>query len=575
MYLGTAASPGIAMGKALIVTNQPLDIVKKNIEVPSTEIQRFQSAISQAKAELTVVRDTALQNLGPDKADIFDAHIMLLEDPEVIEQTHQIISADGVNAEYAYDQVIRSFAKIFENMNNEYMRERASDIRDVSVRVLKSLLQVDYVDLADIPSETILVAHDLTPSDTAVMNKKSVKGFVTDIGGRTSHTAIIARTLGMPAVVGMKDLSTKIKNGDLIVLNGDSGEVFVNPSEDLIFSLQHIQTEQIAIKQSLEKYRGQVTRTLDGHEVELGANIGTPKDIEVLLNSDAESVGLYRTEFIYMNRNSMPTEDEQFEAYKAVLQSMGSKPVIIRTLDVGGDKSLPYLKLEKELNPFLGYRAIRICLDQVDVFKTQLRALLRASVFGNLKIMFPMISSLEEIIQAKEILMQVQSELTRKAVPVAGQIEVGIMIEIPSAAVISDLLAQHVDFFSIGTNDLIQYMCAVDRMNEKIHHLYNPYNPGVLRIIKHVIDSAHKGEIWCGMCGEVAGDPGLAPLLLGMGLDEFSMSPNSILPVRKLICSLSKAETESLWASVSKLATATEIERVTKAFIDAKLVSQI
>jgi phosphoenolpyruvate-protein phosphotransferase (PTS system enzyme I) len=560
MYLGTAASPGIAMGRALIVKNESLDVARRPIESPDVEMTRFRNAIAKSKRDLEFVLDSALKNLGKDKAEIFEAHLLILEDPEMIEQTEQLVRSEGINAESAYQQVTAIFIKTMESMNNEYMRERAADVRDVSQRILRALLGQEYVDLANLPDETILVAQDLTPSDTAVMNKNAVRGFITDIGGRTSHTAIIARTLEIPAVVGMRDLSKRIANGDFLVVNGDSGEVFVNPDETTLQNLKSIQCEQLAVKRSLEEFRGKPSRTKDGHPVELAANIGTPKDIEVLLKSDAEGVGLYRTEFVFMNRDSMPTEQEQFEAYKAVLQAMGKKPVIIRTLDIGGDKSLPYLKLEQELNPFLGYRAIRICLDQIDVFKTQLRALLKASVHGNLKIMFPMISSLEELTQSKAILEEVKSELTNAKIGFAAGIQVGIMIEVPSAALISDMLAKHVDFFSIGTNDLIQYMCAVDRMNEKIHHLYNPYNPGVLRMIKHVIDSAHKAGIWCGMCGEVAGDPALVPLLVGMGLDEFSMSPGSILPIRKIINSLNKKNCEELWTAVSQMPTASEIQ---------------
>jgi phosphotransferase system enzyme I (PtsI) len=563
MYLGTAASPGIALGRVLIIANEGLEIARRPIESPDAEIRRFHDALMRAKSDLELVHAKALKDLGQDKAEIFEAHLLLMDDPEVRERTEQKIRDEGVNAEYAYQEVTAEFVATMEKMKNAYMRERAADVRDVSLRVLRVLMNREYVDLANIPDGTILVARDLTPSDTAMMNKKAVRGFVTDVGGRTSHTAIIARTLEIPAVVGLKDLTEKAVNGDFIAINGDSGEVVLNPDEDTLSKFKKIRDEQLAIKQSLEEFRGRPTVSRDGRRVELGANIGTPKDIEVLLRSDAEGVGLFRTEFIYMNRSSLPDETEQFEAYRAVLQAMGEKPVIIRTLDIGGDKNLPYLKLGRELNPFLGYRAIRVCLDQPEVFKTQLRALLRASVYGNLKIMFPMISSLEELMAAKKILSEVRSDLERESVPSAENVEVGIMIEVPSAAMIADVLAKRVDFFSIGTNDLIQYMCAVDRMNEKIHALYSPYNPGVLRMIKHVIDRAHDAGIWCGMCGEVAGDPALVPLLLGMGLDEFSMSPGSVLPVRKLIGGLSVTETQELWRTVATLGTAEEIRAVT------------
>ena len=432
------------------------------------------------------------------------------------------------------------FVSIFESMDNEYMRERAADIKDVTNRVLRHILGIKVVDLSALSEEVILIAHDLTPSDTATMNKNMVLGFLTDIGGRTSHTAIMARTLEIAAVVGLNDATEKIKDGDFVVFNGETGEVIVNPDKETINKYSQLKAKFDEEKEALKQLIGKASTTLDERHVELAGNIGSPNDLEGLLKNDAEGVGLYRTEFLYMDKeDDFPTEDEQYEAYKAVLEGMNGKPIVIRTLDIGGDKELKYFKMDEEMNPFLGYRAIRLCLDRTDIFKTQLRALYRASVHGKLRIMFPMISSLEELLKAKEILKEVLAEMDAEGIAYSNDVEVGMMIEIPSAAVISDILAKHVDFFSIGTNDLIQYTCAVDRMNQKISYLYNQFNPAVLRLIKMVIDNAHKEGKWVGMCGEAAGDQRMIPILLGMGLDEFSMSPISILPARKFITSVS------------------------------------
>ena len=450
---------------------------------------------------------------------------------------------------------------MFESMDNEYMRERAADIKDVTNRIIRHLLGIKIVDLAALEEEVILVAHDLTPSDTATMNKSKVLGFLTDIGGRTSHTAIMARTLEIAAVVGLTDITTKANDGDYIVFNGDTGEVILNPDEETIDKYTKLKNEFDEYRKSLELLKGKPSQTTDKRHVELAGNIGSPNDVEGLIKNDAEGVGLYRTEFLYMDKeDGFPTEEEQYEAYKAVLEGMDNKPIVIRTLDIGGDKELPYFDMEPEMNPFLGYRAIRICLDRKDIFKTQLRALYRASVHGTLRIMFPMISSLEELLAAKEVVAEVKEELKSEGIAYADNVEVGMMIEIPSAAVISDILAKHVDFFSIGTNDLIQYTCAVDRMNQKISSLYNQFNPAVLRLIKTVIDNAHAEGKWVGMCGESAGDQRMIPILLGFGLDEFSMSPISILPARKLITSVSYEDMKKFAGEVLAMGTAEEIK---------------
>ena len=568
MYKGTGASPGIALGKALVIEHSELVIEKKTIENIDEEIQKLESAVKVSKEELTKVKEKALAELGEHEAEIFEAHLLVLEDPELIGSAISKIRDEKVNADYALNEIKEMFVAMFESMDNEYMRERAADIKDVTNRVLRHILGIKVVDLAGLDEEVVLIAHDLTPSDTATMNKNMVLGFLTDIGGRTSHTAIMARTLEIAAVVGLNDITKKVKDGDYIVFNGDTGEVIVNPDEETKAKYTSLKEEFEEYRKSLELLKGQASITTDGRHVELAGNIGSPNDVEGLIKNDAEGVGLYRTEFLYMDKeDSFPTEEEQYEAYKAVLEGMNNKPIVIRTLDIGGDKELPYFEMEAEMNPFLGYRAIRLCLDRKDIFKTQLRALYRASVHGKLRIMFPMISSLEELLDAKEVIKEVLKELDAENIAYSNDVEVGMMIEIPSAAVISDVLAKHVDFFSIGTNDLIQYTCAVDRMNQKISHLYNQFNPAVLRLIKMVIDNAHKEGKWVGMCGESAGDQRMIPILLGFGLDEFSMSPISILPARKLITSLSYADMQKFADEVLAMGTAKEIkEYVDKTF---------
>ena len=568
MYKGTGASPGIALGKALVIEHSELVIEKKTIENIDKEIQKLESAVKVSKEELTKVKEKALAELGEHEAEIFEAHLLVLEDPELIGSAISKIRDEKVNADYALNEIKEMFVAMFESMDNEYMRERAADIKDVTNRVLRHILGIKVVDLAGLDEEVVLIAHDLTPSDTATMNKNMVLGFLTDIGGRTSHTAIMARTLEIAAVVGLNDITKKVKDGDYIVFNGDTGEVIVNPDEETKAKYASLKEEFEEYRKSLELLKGQASITTDGRHVELAGNIGSPNDVEGLIKNDAEGVGLYRTEFLYMDKeDSFPTEEEQYEAYKAVLEGMNNKPIVIRTLDIGGDKELPYFEMEAEMNPFLGYRAIRLCLDRKDIFKTQLRALYRASVHGKLRIMFPMISSLEELLDAKEVIKEVLKELDAENIAYSNDVEVGMMIEIPSAAVISDVLAKNVDFFSIGTNDLIQYTCAVDRMNQKISHLYNQFNPAVLRLIKMVIDNAHKEGKWVGMCGESAGDQRMIPILLGFGLDEFSMSPISILPARKLITSLSYADMQKFADEVLAMGTAKEIkEYVDKTF---------
>jgi len=560
MKVGSIASPGIGLGKVLLIKNEEIKIENYSIEDASEEVIKLEEAIRKSKQQLELIRDKTHKELGKEKSDIFEAHLMLLEDPEVRKRTVAKITTELSNAAWSYHQVVEEFILLFEAMDNEYMKERAADIKDVSDRVLRNMLNISIVDLSILSEEVILVSDDLTPSQTATMDKAKVIGFLTDIGGRTSHSAIMARSLEIPAVVGLKDITKSVESGDIVAFDGDTGVVIINPSNEVILNYEKQIEEEKQQKKALESIIGQASETRDGVKVEIAGNIGTPDDIVGLLKNDAEGVGLYRTEFIYMNRDTLPTEDEQYESYKKVLEAMKSKPVVIRTLDIGGDKEVPYLKFEHEMNPFLGYRAIRLCLDRTDIFKTQLRALLRASVYGNLKIMFPMISSLEELIDAKEMLEICKIELTDEGIDYSNTFEVGMMIEVPSAAIISDILAKHVDFFSIGTNDLVQYTCAVDRMNHQISNLYNPFNPGVLRLIKMVIDNGHKEGIWVGMCGETAGDPRIIPILIGLGLDEFSMSPISILKARKLIRDLDSSEMQAIADKVINMGRADDIE---------------
>lgn len=556
---GIAASSGIAIAKAYRLVEPDLTFTKKSIDNDTIEIDRFRAALNQSKVELEGIRDKARVELGADKAAIFEAHLLVLSDPELVSPIEDRIKTDKVNAEFALKETADMFVAMFESMDNEYMKERAADIRDVTKRVLSHLLGVQIVNPSMISEEVIIVAEDLTPSDTAQLNRQFVKGFTTDIGGRTSHSAIMARSMEIPAVVGTKKATEEIQNGDLVIVDGLNGQVYINPTAEEVerFKSEHAAFE--AQKAEWAKLVNEQTVTSDGHHVELAANIGTPKDLKGVINNGGEGVGLYRTEFLYMGRDQLPTEEEQFESYKAVLEGMDGKPVVVRTLDIGGDKELPYLNLPKEMNPFLGFRAIRLCLEEQDMFRTQLRALLRASVYGNLKIMFPMIATLAEFRQGKAILEEERQKLQAEGVAVSEKIELGIMVEIPSTAVIADQFAKEVDFFSIGTNDLIQYTMAADRMNERVSYLYQPYNPAILRLVKMVIDAAHKEGKWAGMCGEMAGDEQAIPVLLGLGLDEFSMSATSILKARSQIRNLSKADMEALASEVLQMSTTEEV----------------
>ena len=559
---GIAASDGIAIAKVYTLTEPDLTVTKVTVEDSEKEVSRLDDALAASIKDVELIKETALKNLGEEEAQVFDAHLMVLSDPELIGQVKDSITSNKVNAESALKEVTDMFISIFAGMeDNPYMQERAADIRDVSKRILAHLLGVKIPSPATIKDEVIIVAADLTPSDTAQLNRQYVKAFVTDIGGRTSHSAIMARSLEIPAIVGTKEVTSIAKDGDIIIVDGLSGDVFLNPSEEVVAEYR-AKAEAFAAQQAeWEKLKDSKTYTKDGHQVELAANIGTPKDLEGVVNNGAEGVGLYRTEFLYMDSHEMPTEEDQFEAYKAVLEGMNGKPVVVRTMDIGGDKELPYLPLPHEMNPFLGYRAIRISLNEPEMFRTQLRALLRASVYGKLRIMFPMIATLNDFRGAKALLEEEKAKLIAEGVAVSDDIQVGIMIEIPAAAVLAHQFAKEVDFFSIGTNDLIQYTMAADRMNERVSYLYQPYNPSILTLIKHVIDSAHKEGKWAGMCGEMAGDQTAVPLLVGLGLDEFSMSASSVLKTRSLISKLTLGDMQALAAkAINECATVEEVE---------------
>ena len=557
---GIAASDGVAIAKAYLLVEPDLSFTNEKVTDTDAEIQKFRNALEASKIELTKIRNNAEKQLGPDKAAIFDAHLLVLDDPELIQPIEDKIANEKVSAPEALDEVTSQFITIFESMDNEYMRERAADIRDVSKRVLAHLLGVELPNPSMIDESVVIVGNDLTPSDTAQLNKEFVQGFVTNIGGRTSHSAIMSRSLEIAAVVGTKSVTKEVKQGDMVIVDGITGDVIVDPTEDELIAYQNKRERFFEDKKELQKLRDAETVTIDGEHAELAANIGTPDDLYGVMENGAEGIGLYRTEFLYMGRDQMPTEDEQFEAYKKVLETMKDKRVVVRTLDIGGDKELPYLNLPKEMNPFLGYRAIRLCLDQQDIFRTQLRALLRASAYGKLNIMFPMVATINEFRDAKAILLEEKENLKNDGHDVSDEIELGIMVEIPSTAALADIFAKEVDFFSIGTNDLIQYTMAADRMSERVSYLYQPYNPAILRLVKQVIEASHKEGKWTGMCGEMAGDETAIPLLLGLGLDEFSMSATSILKARRQINGLSKNEMSELANRAINCATPEEVK---------------
>lgn len=567
MLNGTSASSGIGIGKAAIVEEAELVIKRETVADAAAEVERFKGALDQTMKDTEALAADLATRVGEKEAEIMQGHLMLLMDPMLTGEIENTITGEGICSEYAVEQVCSMYADVFAGMDDELMQQRATDMRDIKTRMQKVLLGVASVDISALPEGTILVAKDLTPSMTAGINPDHVVGIVTELGGKTSHSAILARALEIPAVVAVADFLSQVKDGDAVVLDGSEGVVYVNPDQAVMDEYTAKREKFLKEKKELEQYIGKPTVTRDGVHIELVANIGKPEDVEKVLQYDGEGVGLFRTEFLFMDRTSMPTEDEQFEAYKKVAEALQGKPVIIRTLDIGGDKEIPYMGLKKDENPFLGYRAIRFCLDRKeDVYKPQLRALLRASAFGNIKIMIPLVTCIDEYREAKGLIEELKVELDAKGVAYNKDVEVGIMVETAAASLIADIFAKEVDFFSIGTNDLTQYTMSVDRGNDKVSYLYSPFNPAVLRSIKCIITCAREAGIMVGMCGEAASDPMLIPLLLAFGLNEFSMSASAILQSRKLITGYSTEELQAVADKAMSFATTKEVEDYMRAF---------
>lgn len=557
---GTGASSGIGIGKAVVVRDEKPEVVQVSISDKDKEVKRFEDVLAKI-TEATMEMAASLANkVGGKEAEILNGHVLLLSDPMLSEEIKQKIQNELVNAEFAVDGVYDMYAGMFASMDDELMQQRATDMKDLKVRILKGLLGMADVDVARLPEGSILVAEDLTPSMTAGLNPQTVCGIVTELGGRTSHSAILSRALEIPAVVAISGLLDNIHDGDTVCFDGDKGEVVIHPDADTLAEYEKKKEAYLLEKKELENYKGKPSVTKDGRKVEIVANIGKPEDAQRALEYDAEGVGLFRTEFLFMDRDNAPTEEEQFEAYKKVATLMKDKPVIIRTLDIGGDKEIPYLGIEQDENPFLGYRAIRLCLDRKeDLYRPQLRALLRASAFGDIRIMIPLITCVDEIREAKALIREIMGDLDRENIAYNKDIQVGIMIETAASSIMADVFAKEVDFFSIGTNDLTQYTMCVDRGNAKVSYLYSPLNPAVLRSLKRVITSAKEIGIMVGMCGEAAADPLLIPLLLVWGLDEFSMSASSILKSRKLVTNSSIADFEKIEKEVMKFTTEKEV----------------
>ena len=568
MLKGTSASAGIGIGKAVIVEEKELKVKKETVADVEAEKARFRAASAQAAAETDALAKDLATRVGEKEAEILNGHLLLLSDPMLTGEIENIISGENVNSEYAIESVCNTYANMFASMGDELMQQRATDMRDIKTRMQKILMGVKSVDISSLPEGSVIVARDLTPSMTAGIDPERVVGIVTELGGKTSHSAILARALEIPAVVAVEDFLSSVADGQDIVLDGSKGIVIVNPDEAEKAEYAKKREAFLKEKKELEQYIGKPTVTKDGITVELVANIGKPEDVDKVLHYDGEGIGLFRTEFLFMDRTSMPTEEEQFEAYKKVAAALNGKPVIIRTLDIGGDKEIPYMGLEKDENPFLGYRAIRFCLDRKDdIYKPQLRALLRASAFGNIRIMVPMVTCIEEFREAKALIEEIKKELDEKGIAYKKDIQVGIMVETAAASLMADVFAKEVDFFSIGTNDLTQYTMSVDRGNEKVSYLYSTLNPAVLRSIRHVIECGRKEGIMVGMCGEAASDPIIIPLLLAFGLNEFSMSASAILNARKLITGYSVAELQAVAEKAMTYATVKEVEDYMKEFI--------
>ena len=559
---GIGASPGIAVGKTLVKKEEKIEIDRKKIseDQVAEEIEKLHSSLTEAKESLEQLKRETAEKFGEEEAEIFGAHLMILDDPEVIPAFEEKIKEEKLNAAAAVKDVVDQYAAMFSAMEDEYLKERGADIKDVGMRIIKILLGVEVM-AEKMDEEVIIIAEDLTPSDTAQLETDKVLAFVTKDGSRTSHTAIMARSLGIPAVVGMGEgLLKEAEDGAEVIVDGTSGEVIFSPDEAVLKEYEEKLKDYEKEQERLKIFKDKKAVTKDGKEIEVVGNIGSTDDIEAVKEFGGEGIGLFRTEFLYMDRDRLPTEEEQFAVYKKAAEEMGEQPVVIRTLDVGGDKELPYLDFPEELNPFLGYRAIRVCLERDDIFEPQLRALLRASAYGNIKVMFPMISSVVELRAAKAKIAELKAELDEEGKAYNDEMEIGMMIEIPAAVMTADQLAEEVDFFSIGTNDLIQYTIAVDRMNEKIAEMHTPYHPAVLRMVKKTIEAGHEKGIWVGMCGEAAGDELLLPFLLGAGLDEFSMSAVTILRIKELLTKWTEKEAAQKSAKVLELKTSEEVK---------------
>lgn len=571
MARGTGASAGIGIGKAAILREEKLVIENTGIEDAEAEKERFKSAVEQSIADVSALADDMASRIGEKEAEILNGHLMLLQDPMLTGEIENQIDNDKVCSEFAVETVCNMYADMFASMDDELMQQRAADMRDIKTRMQKILLGVQSVDVSLLPAGTILMAEDLTPSVTAGINPDNVAGIVTELGGRTSHSAILSRALEIPAVVAASGILSEVKDGDELILDGESGEIFVNPGSDLIAEYEKRRDAYLQEKEELKQYIGTSSTTVDGVTVEIAANIGKPEDVDRVLAYDGEGIGLFRTEFLFMDRNEMPTEDEQFEAYKKVAVAMKGKPVIIRTLDIGGDKEIPYMGLKKDENPFLGYRAIRFCLDRKDdIYRPQLKALLRASAFGNIKIMVPMVTCIEEYREAKELVADIGKELDEAGIAYNKEIQVGIMVETAAASLMADVFAKEVDFFSIGSNDLTQYTMSVDRGNDKVSYLYSTFNPAVLRSIRHIIECGRREGIMVGMCGEAASDPLMIPLLLAFGLNEFSMSASAILKARKYITGYSVEELKAVAEQAMGFVTAAETQQFMKNFVEGR-----
>ena len=567
MLKGIGASVGIGIGKAVVIKDIELDIKKRNIDNFEFELELFNKALEHTKQRSKAMAETLRKRVGSKEAEILEGHVLLMSDPMLIAEIETGIRTQMLNSEYVLEDVCERFAAIFESMDDELMQQRATDMRDIKTRLQKSVLGLEDVDLSELEADSILIAKDLTPSMTAGLDPEKVTGIITQFGGTTSHSAILARALEIPAILSVAEILDKASDKDPICMDGESGELYINPSQEIIEDFKKKQIEQIEFKKILETYKGKESVSKDGRKVEIAANIGKPGDVKKVLEYDADGIGLFRTEFLFMDRDSIPNEEEQFEAYKKVAVAMEDKPVIIRTLDIGGDKEIPYMNISKDENPFLGYRAIRLCLDRKDdIYRPQLRALLRASAFGNIKIMLPLITSIEEVYEAKQLIEEEKKNLDAQGIDYNKSIKVGVMIETAAATLIADILAKEVDFFSIGTNDLIQYTMSVDRGNDKVSYLYSVYNPAVLRAIKHIISEAKKAGIQVGMCGEAAADPKLIPLLLYGGLDEFSMSASYVLKSRKLVTDTDIQSLKDMEEAVMAL----ESESKVRAFLEER-----